>query len=222
MQAARGYTLSAVSESSLKQPPDLHRLRLALEKLDRELLAQIKERMALSEAIAAAKRRIGLKGCRHQRPVPNHRAASATSEVSAIKMKSSHGPPRSASAAPAGIAASIIDIIQDELFDWLDAPVVRISQADVPMPYSKRLEQAAGEIAFQHVHDHLVTSAIDATHLAYVARELPVIDKARQRRLHQKARVPVRHVLGLVHGAAQGRRRHHETEAQRRQHGFRE
>lgn len=44
-----------MSESSLKQPPDLHRLRLALEKLDRELLAQIKERMALSEAIAAAK-----------------------------------------------------------------------------------------------------------------------------------------------------------------------
>jgi chorismate mutase/prephenate dehydratase len=44
-----------VSESSLKQPPDLHRLRVSLEKLDRELLTQIKERMALSEAIAAAK-----------------------------------------------------------------------------------------------------------------------------------------------------------------------
>jgi pyruvate dehydrogenase E1 component beta subunit len=43
----------------------------------------------------------------------------------------------------AGIAASIIDIIQDELFDWLDAPVVRVSQADVPMPYAKRLEKLA-------------------------------------------------------------------------------
>jgi pyruvate dehydrogenase E1 component beta subunit len=43
----------------------------------------------------------------------------------------------------AGIASSIIDIIQDELFDWLDAPVARVSQADVPMPYAKRLEKLA-------------------------------------------------------------------------------
>jgi pyruvate dehydrogenase E1 component beta subunit len=43
----------------------------------------------------------------------------------------------------AGIASSIIDLIQDELFDWLDAPVVRVSQADVPMPYAKRLEKLA-------------------------------------------------------------------------------
>jgi pyruvate dehydrogenase E1 component beta subunit len=43
----------------------------------------------------------------------------------------------------AGIASSVIDIIQDELFDWLDAPVVRVSQADVPMPYAKRLEKLA-------------------------------------------------------------------------------
>lgn len=43
----------------------------------------------------------------------------------------------------AGIASSIIDIVQDEMFDWLDAPVVRVSQADVPMPYAKRLEKLA-------------------------------------------------------------------------------
>ena len=43
----------------------------------------------------------------------------------------------------AGIASSVIDIVQDELFDWLDAPVVRVSQADVPMPYAKRLEKLA-------------------------------------------------------------------------------
>lgn len=43
----------------------------------------------------------------------------------------------------AGIASSIIDIIQDELFDWLDAPVARVSQADVPMPYARRLEKLA-------------------------------------------------------------------------------
>jgi pyruvate dehydrogenase E1 component beta subunit len=43
----------------------------------------------------------------------------------------------------AGIASSIIDIIQDEMFDYLDAPVGRVSQADVPMPYAKRLEKIA-------------------------------------------------------------------------------
>ena len=43
----------------------------------------------------------------------------------------------------AGIASSIIDIIQDEMFDYLDAPVARVSQADVPMPYAKRLEKLA-------------------------------------------------------------------------------
>ena len=43
----------------------------------------------------------------------------------------------------AGIAVSIIDIIQDELFDHLDAPIARVSQADVPMPYAKRLEKLA-------------------------------------------------------------------------------
>ncbi|HUP19794.1 MAG TPA: transketolase C-terminal domain-containing protein, partial [Gemmatimonadota bacterium] len=38
---------------------------------------------------------------------------------------------------------SIIGLIQDELFDDLDAPVARVSQADVPMPYAKRLEKLA-------------------------------------------------------------------------------
>ena len=43
----------------------------------------------------------------------------------------------------AGIATSIIGLIQEELFDDLDAPVLRVSQADVPMPYAKRLEKLA-------------------------------------------------------------------------------
>jgi pyruvate dehydrogenase E1 component beta subunit len=43
----------------------------------------------------------------------------------------------------AGIATSVIGIIQEEMFDLLDAPVLRVSQADVPMPYAKRLEKLA-------------------------------------------------------------------------------
>jgi len=42
-----------------------------------------------------------------------------------------------------GVGAQITSIIQDEAFDDLDAPVVRVTQADVPMPYAKNLEQLA-------------------------------------------------------------------------------
>ena len=43
----------------------------------------------------------------------------------------------------AGIGAQVVDIISDEAFDDLDAPVARVYQADVPMPYAKGLEKAA-------------------------------------------------------------------------------
>ncbi|HTR20075.1 MAG TPA: pyruvate dehydrogenase complex E1 component subunit beta [Gemmatimonadales bacterium] len=43
----------------------------------------------------------------------------------------------------AGIGAQVVDLIQREAFDLLDAPVLRVTQADVPMPYNKLLERAA-------------------------------------------------------------------------------
>ena len=42
-----------------------------------------------------------------------------------------------------GVGAQIVDFIQRECFDDLDAPVVRVHQADVPMPYAKNLEKLA-------------------------------------------------------------------------------
>jgi pyruvate dehydrogenase E1 component beta subunit len=42
-----------------------------------------------------------------------------------------------------GIGAQITSMIQEEAFDDLDAPVLRVTQADVPMPYAKNLEQLA-------------------------------------------------------------------------------
>jgi pyruvate dehydrogenase E1 component subunit beta len=42
-----------------------------------------------------------------------------------------------------GIGAQVADIVQREAFDSLDAPVLRVTQADVPMPYNKHLERAA-------------------------------------------------------------------------------
>jgi pyruvate dehydrogenase E1 component beta subunit len=43
----------------------------------------------------------------------------------------------------AGIGAQVVDTIQTEIFDELDAPVLRVTGADVPMPYNKHLERAA-------------------------------------------------------------------------------
>ncbi len=43
----------------------------------------------------------------------------------------------------AGMGAQIVDTIQRECFDFLDAPVLRVHQEDVPMPYAKNLEKAA-------------------------------------------------------------------------------
>ena len=42
-----------------------------------------------------------------------------------------------------GIGAQVVDDLQREAFDHLDAPILRVTQADVPMPYNKRLERAA-------------------------------------------------------------------------------
>lgn len=46
----------------------------------------------------------------------------------------------------AGIGANLAALIGEHAFDWLDAPVGRVAGADVPMPYSKPLE----EIAYPH------------------------------------------------------------------------
>jgi pyruvate dehydrogenase E1 component beta subunit len=42
-----------------------------------------------------------------------------------------------------GIGAQMVDYIQRDCFDYLDSPVLRVHQADVPMPYAKGLERAA-------------------------------------------------------------------------------
>jgi pyruvate/2-oxoglutarate/acetoin dehydrogenase E1 component len=45
-----------------------------------------------------------------------------------------------------GVGANLTALIQEQAFDYLDAPIARVTGADVPMPYSKPLEQ----IAFPH------------------------------------------------------------------------
>jgi pyruvate dehydrogenase E1 component beta subunit len=43
----------------------------------------------------------------------------------------------------AGVGAQVVDTVQREAFDELDAPILRVTGADVPMPYNKQLEKAA-------------------------------------------------------------------------------
>ena len=45
-----------------------------------------------------------------------------------------------------GVGANLAALIQEHAFDFLDAPIARVTGADLPMPYSKPLEQ----IAFPH------------------------------------------------------------------------
>ncbi len=42
-----------------------------------------------------------------------------------------------------GVGANLGSLIAEQAFDHLDAPIQRVTGADVPMPYAKRLEQSA-------------------------------------------------------------------------------
>jgi len=56
-----------------------------------------------------------------------------------------------------GVGANLAALIQEQAFDHLDAPVGRVTGADVPMPYSKPLEQAAMPHEEHVVHAALAT-----------------------------------------------------------------
>ncbi|MFT0891680.1 pyruvate dehydrogenase complex E1 component subunit beta [Pseudochelatococcus sp. G4_1912] len=45
--------------------------------------------------------------------------------------------------AQSGVGAEIAALVQEHAFDWLDAPVLRVSGKDVPMPYAANLEKLA-------------------------------------------------------------------------------
>jgi pyruvate/2-oxoglutarate/acetoin dehydrogenase E1 component len=54
-----------------------------------------------------------------------------------------------------GVGANLAALIQGQAFDYLDAPVERVTGADVHMPYSRRMEQAA----IPH-GEHIVSAAL--------------------------------------------------------------
>ena len=56
-----------------------------------------------------------------------------------------------------GVGANLAALVQEQAFDDLDAPVGRVTGADLPMPYSKPLEQIA------YPHEPQVVDAVLAT-----------------------------------------------------------
>jgi pyruvate dehydrogenase E1 component beta subunit len=56
-----------------------------------------------------------------------------------------------------GVGANLAALVGEQAFDELDAPVQRVSGADVPMPYSKPLE----DIAYPH-EPQIVDAALAA------------------------------------------------------------
>jgi pyruvate/2-oxoglutarate/acetoin dehydrogenase E1 component len=56
-----------------------------------------------------------------------------------------------------GVGANLAALIQEQAFDDLDAPVGRVTGADVPMPYAKNLEEIA------YPHEQQIVNAVLAT-----------------------------------------------------------
>ena len=61
-----------------------------------------------------------------------------------------------------GVGANLAALISEQAFDDLDAPVRRVTGADVPMPYSKPLEDIAYPHEAQVVHAALTTAGLAA------------------------------------------------------------
>jgi pyruvate dehydrogenase E1 component beta subunit len=68
-----------------------------------------------------------------------------------------------------GVGAELVATIQEGAFDYLDAPIKRVAQAEIPLPYAKGMEQ----LALPKAHD--LVEAIKSTLAAsgYRARTQP-------------------------------------------------
>jgi pyruvate dehydrogenase E1 component subunit beta len=64
-----------------------------------------------------------------------------------------------------GVGAELVATIQEGAFDYLDAPIKRVAQAEVPLPYAKVMEQAALPKAQNLVET--IKSTLDASGFRY-------------------------------------------------------
>jgi len=68
-----------------------------------------------------------------------------------------------------GVGAELVATIQEGAFDYLDAPIKRVAQAEVPLPYAKVMEQAA--LPKAHNIIETIKATLDAS--GYRARSTP-------------------------------------------------
>jgi pyruvate dehydrogenase E1 component beta subunit len=66
-----------------------------------------------------------------------------------------------------GVGANLAALVSEQAFDDLDAPVQRVTGADVPMPYSKPLE----DIAYPH-EPQIVQAALACLHRSPQSKEV--------------------------------------------------
>ena len=64
-----------------------------------------------------------------------------------------------------GVGAELVASIQEGAFDYLDAPIRRVAQAEVPLPYAKVMEQAALPKASNLIET--IKSTLDASGYRY-------------------------------------------------------
>jgi pyruvate dehydrogenase E1 component beta subunit len=60
-----------------------------------------------------------------------------------------------------GVGAELVATIQEGAFDYLDAPIKRVAQAEVPLPYAKGMEQVALPKAHELIE--AIKSTLDAS-----------------------------------------------------------
>jgi pyruvate dehydrogenase E1 component beta subunit len=92
-----------------------------------------------------------------------------------------------------GVGANLAALISEQAFDHLDAPVMRVSGADVPMPYSKPLE----DIAYPH-EPQIVRAA-----LSVLGREPAIAYATSSVATHDGERVAEQHAPAAVQDAMQ-------------------
>jgi pyruvate dehydrogenase E1 component beta subunit len=68
-----------------------------------------------------------------------------------------------------GVGAELVATIQEGAFDYLDAPIRRVAQAEVPLPYAKVMEQAA--LPKSHNIVETIKATLEAS--GYRARSTP-------------------------------------------------
>lgn len=89
--------------------------------------------LAAAEQLAAEKVGCDVVDLRSLRPLDHHAVVRSVRKTGRCVVVHEHWP-------YGGVGAEVVDRVQREAFDDLDAPIARVTGRDAPMPYNKKLE----------------------------------------------------------------------------------